>query len=326
MSPILQLLKTEEERKMQDGANVLTSPSSSPSTSNPEQSEADTAATSARLIANPSQTRKERRRQKRAGVKLAARVRPAELIAGGSYEVLVTLNASRQSLYFTTVSERYSKGMQLRVTFPYDSKHDGAAPTEDDGVVTRTERLPNKRIGVAVQLRSPAHGARTFAATVRPYASTGAVAERRITTRQPFSAEAVVVDSNANIRLQARCSDLSREGCYIDTLNPLPEGSIARVDLRTADSVFEAIARVNSSHAGMGMGLCFQDLSTDQLSVLDYLLSKEPGGRVRLAGSLDKPEESMDRTLALDLVRHMISKGILTRADITEIFFSPGII
>jgi hypothetical protein len=78
----------------------------------------------------------------------------------------------------------------------------------------------------------------------------------------------------------------------------------------------------------MGMGLCFQDLTPDQTSVLMIWLNKEPGGRIWVtnppAGA--KQEESTDRTLAIDLVRHILSKGILTKADIADIFHNPGII
>ncbi|HXC31783.1 MAG TPA: PilZ domain-containing protein [Verrucomicrobiae bacterium] len=262
-----------------------------------------------------SQTRQERRRQKRAKVKLAARVRPADLRTGDCHEVLITVNASRQNLYFITVDERYSLGMRLLVTFPYDFAHDTIVASEEVGEVTRTERLPDGRIGVAVRLGNPGR-------------AEGTVADRRITTRQPFSSEALVADSDGSIRLRGRCTDLSPEGCYVDTLNPLPTGTIARVELRKADRVFEAVARVNSSHMGMGMGLCFQDLTPDQISVLMNWLSKEPGGRMWVANPLDstKREESTDRALAIDLIRHILSKGILTKADLTDIFHNSGII
>jgi hypothetical protein len=266
-----------------------------------------------------SQTRAERRRQKRATVKLAARVRPADPCTGDCQEVLITVNASRQNLYFTTIGERYSVGMRLLVTFPYDFAHDTIVAPEEAGEVTRTERLPDGRIGVAVQLGNPARAARS---------AVGAAAERRIARRQPFSSEALVADADANIRLRGRCTDLSPEGCYVDTLNPFPAGTIARVELRKEDRVFQAVARVNSSHMGMGMGLCFQDLTPDQISVLMSWLNKEPGGRMWVAKPLDsaKREESTDRALAIDLIRHILSKGILTKDDITDIFHNPGII
>lgn len=283
---------------------------------------------SARLTTQASQSVLERRREKRMGLKLAARVRSADLKNGGRYEILVTVNASRESFYFITATENYYVRMRLRVTFPFNSEHDIAVASEDDGEVIRVDRLPGKRIGVAVKLRGTARMARSTAAKARPSATGRTVAERRIATRQPFSAEAVVVDPHANIRVQARCSDLSLEGCYVDTLNPLPQGTISHVELRTADGIFEAVARVNSSHMGMGMGLCFQDLTPDQISVLDHWLSGKPGGRMRVAGPPEpaKREESMDRTLAINMVRHMLSTGILTRADISDIFLNTGII
>jgi hypothetical protein len=262
-----------------------------------------------------SRTRQERRRQKRAAVKLAARISPADPGAVDFDEVLTTLNASRQNLYFTTTSERYKLGMRLLVTFPYDFAHHSAANPAETGEVTRTERLPDRRIGVAVQLHNPSHGGRS-------------ATERRTTIRQPFSSEALVVDSGASVRLRARCTDLSPEGCYVDTMNPLPTGTIAHLELRTADGVFEAVARVNSSHKGMGMGLCFLDLTPDQTSVLMSWLNQDPGGRKWVAKPLEvaKQEESTDRTLAIDLIRHILAKGILTKDDIAHIFHDPGII
>jgi hypothetical protein len=69
-------------------------------------------------------------------------------------------------------------------------------------------------------------------------------------------------------------------------------------------------------------------MTPDQTSVLMNWLNKEPGGRMWVTNPLDgaKQEESVDRTLAIDLVRHMLSKGILTKADIADIFHNPGII
>jgi hypothetical protein len=62
--------------------------------------------------------------------------------------------------------------------------------------------------------------------------------------------------------------------------------------------------------------------------VLMNWLSKEPGGRMWVANPLDstKREESTDRALAIDLIRHILSKGILTKADLTDIFHNSGII
>ena len=316
----LNISQRPEASKPAGGIEVVDSPSSAPSPNRfgPSTSEATAGVLPTKHI------RPERRRQKRAGLKLSARVRPANLKKEDRYEVLVTLNASRESFYFITASERYQLGMRLLVTFPFSSAHDRAAITEDDGEVMRMEQLPSKRFGVAVQLRGPARTARAAAAKVASPASGGMVAERRVAARQPFSAEAVVIDPQANIRLQARCSDLSLEGCYVDTLNAFPPGTITQVELRTGDKVLEAIARVNSCHVGMGMGLCFQDLTPEQTSLLLHWLSDTPDERPWVASPSEpaKPAESIDRTLAMNMVRQMLSKGILTKGDISDILLS----
>src|SRR5580692_4207553 len=54
------------------------------------------------------------------------------------------------------------------------------------------------------------------------------VVERR-SPRFPFIASAQVVETRTEARLQARTSDLSREGCYLDMLNPLPIGTRQRI-------------------------------------------------------------------------------------------------
>ncbi len=89
-----------------------------------------------------SQTRAERRKQKRAGVKLFVRLRPADSNDPKFEEILGTLNASRANLYVITTSRNYYKLMRLRVTFPYDAKFDKASMQEDIAEVVRLDHLP----------------------------------------------------------------------------------------------------------------------------------------------------------------------------------------
>jgi hypothetical protein len=314
---------------MGGGTKVVDAPPTAPSGTG--RSGAEIAASRVSPAADKGQVRQERRRNKRVNMKLSARVRPFDLTTGDWNEVLVTLNASRQSIYFTTSHDNYHVGMRLRVTFPFTSVHDSAAALEDNGEVMRTERLPGNLLGVAVQMWGAAIQGRT-APKSRPTSADGTAAERRVATRRPFSAEATVFDSDASVRLQARCSDLSLEGCYVDTLNPFPVGTISHLQLHTTQGTFEAIARVNSSHPGMGMGLCFQDLTPEQIDVLVHWLGDKPAPRLSMsAPALAEPakhedSDAMEKALAINLVRHMLAKGILSKADITDIFFNPGII
>jgi hypothetical protein len=270
--------------------------------------------------------RRERRSQKRAKVKLSARICPEDVTAGTCWEVIATVNATRQSLYFMTNSDWCHVGMRLRVTFPYDASRDKLSDLGELGEVTRTERLPGGRVGVAVVLRKAAQSG--VASSAKTPAAEAAVSERRAITRHPFVAEAVVIDSHSQSRLRARCSDLSLQGCYVDTMNPFSIGTVTTVELRTAQGVFEAIACVNSSHIGMGMGLCFQSLTPEQTALLVDWLSVEPNARICVSNTTGsaKQNDTPDRILAKNLVRDLIAKGVLTQADIAEILFGTRII
>lgn len=201
----------------------------------------------------------ERRRKRRAGVSLSIRVSPAGPKDGTFEEVRATLNASRDGFYFITPTEHYYEGMRLRVTVPYGPSA-GSGSWEDNGEVVRAERRADGRLGVAVLISRPSNQS---SLARRPKDG-----ERRLGLRHPFSAPVEVVESGSGARLTARVSDLSLEGCYIDTLNPFPVGTTVLLRLLKGKNLFETQAQVSSCQLGLGMGLAFVDLKCDQRSVL----------------------------------------------------------
>src|SRR5205085_312495 len=72
--------------------------------------------------------------------------------------------------------------------------------------------------------------------------------------------------------LKGRTSDLSRHGCYFDTLNTLPVGAEVKVTISTGGRCFEGWAKVAYPLPGMGMGLTFAGAEAKQLSTLDEWL------------------------------------------------------
>ena len=73
-----------------------------------------------------------------------------------------------------------------------------------------------------------------------------AMTDRRVAPRYPLILLAEVTDLLSSTKFTARTSDLSRTGCYIDMLHPLPRG----------------------------IGIAFaEDLAADQQAVLDRWLS-----------------------------------------------------
>jgi hypothetical protein len=99
------------------------------------------------------------------------------------------------------------------------------------------------------------------------------MADRRNAPRYALILAAEVVELTSSAVLNARSSDVSRTGCYVDTLNPIPVGSQVKVKLRRGDSFFETPARVVYVCPGLGMGLHWgANPAPDKLAILDRWL------------------------------------------------------
>jgi hypothetical protein len=96
--------------------------------------------------------------------------------------------------------------------------------------------------------------------------------ERRQAPRFPFIASAEVLSDSSSLRLNARISDISATGCYVDTINPLVDGTNVRVKILTDTNVFEAPATVVYSHTHLGMGLKFGEVLPNSQDVLQNWL------------------------------------------------------
>jgi hypothetical protein len=100
------------------------------------------------------------------------------------------------------------------------------------------------------------------------------MADRRAAARYPLILVAEISGASSQAVLSARSSDVSRSGCYIDTLNPVPVATQVHVRLRRGDEVFEAHARVMYVCPGLGMGVMFsKDVPEEQLAILDRWLA-----------------------------------------------------
>jgi hypothetical protein len=104
--------------------------------------------------------------------------------------------------------------------------------------------------------------------------------EKRSGPRYAFSSTAEVTDIQAGTRLVGRLSDISRNGCYVDTLNPFPECAAVTLTITKGNESFKTQAKVVYSKSGMGMGLLFTTAEPQQLTVLGSWLSELSGERV----------------------------------------------
>ncbi len=104
------------------------------------------------LMVRPSS--EERRRKIRTKIPRMIRVRPSEPTLEDFDEILPTLNSSRESVYFVPQNGIFERNMRVFVTFPY-SEGPGSLNQEFLGKVTRVDKLPGGKQGVAVQLLMP---------------------------------------------------------------------------------------------------------------------------------------------------------------------------
>ncbi len=93
-----------------------------------------------------------KRRGRRAKMARPLRVRPSEPRDEHFEDLPVSVNASKEGIYFTTRRKSYYKGMRVFVTFPFTSPHD-PMNCEYVAEVVRVEELPNDKFGVAVHLQ-----------------------------------------------------------------------------------------------------------------------------------------------------------------------------
>src|SRR5665213_2180152 len=97
--------------------------------------------------------------------------------------------------------------------------------------------------------------------------------QRRSVRRCLFVASAEVNELRSATKLVLRTSELSIGGCYFDTLNPFPEGTLIKCRILRVEGVFESKARVVYSHPGFGMGVAFMGMAPDQRTMLENWLA-----------------------------------------------------
>jgi hypothetical protein len=93
----------------------------------------------------------EKRKSRRAKIMKPLRVRPSEPRDEHFEDLPVSVNASKEGIYFHSRKANYYKGMRVFVTFPFTSVHD-PMNCEYVAEVVRVEPLPNGKFGVALHL------------------------------------------------------------------------------------------------------------------------------------------------------------------------------
>lgn len=95
----------------------------------------------------------------------------------------------------------------------------------------------------------------------------------RRSPRFPFYASAEITDVQTRTRFDTRTSELSRHGCYLDTINPLPRGTALQIQLLHHEQRVAASGHVVHSQPNMGMGVAFDEVEPTKLQALEKWLA-----------------------------------------------------
>lgn len=127
----------------------------------------------------------------------------------------------------------------------------------------------------------------------------------------------------ADTRLSGRVSDISRGGCYVDTISPFPVDAEVKIRIVKDNLSFVAMGRVLYASNGFGMGLGFTKIEPDKLTILDGWLTELSGESPRELRALDDDlpvrneatAGSEPRFVLNELIVTLIRKQVLTEAE-----------
>ncbi len=98
--------------------------------------------------------------------------------------------------------------------------------------------------------------------------------KQRSVRRCPLVASVEVTELGSGALLSARTSEISLGGCYVDTLNSFPEGTLVGLRILRDQGVFETKAKVVYCDPAFGMGLAFTEMTPDQRSLLEAWIAE----------------------------------------------------
>jgi PilZ domain len=99
--------------------------------------------------------------------------------------------------------------------------------------------------------------------------------ERRRVPRIPFKATCVVTETGFSQTIVTQTTDLSRFGCFVQTIKPYPKGTRVHIEIGEGGTTFVA-SGVAAYVTGDGMGVVFSMVESESYEVLAKWLSRIP--------------------------------------------------
>jgi CheY-like chemotaxis protein len=97
--------------------------------------------------------------------------------------------------------------------------------------------------------------------------------DRRNLSRRACCLGAEIFRANSNVGTRCTLIDISSGGCYIETIETFPTGTVLEIVVRTADLKLRVHGKVLSTHPGFGMGVEFTLRTDDHRKQVQQLIS-----------------------------------------------------
>jgi hypothetical protein len=148
-------------------------------------------------------------------------------------------------------------------------------------------------------------------------------AERRREGRCALTAAITAVDPGSGAHIEARTTDITLGGCYVDAMSPFPAGSFLQIRLTKDGHSFDTRAHVTYCQPGVGMGLEFTPADPKQLGIVKTWLAEARGDSKQSRYSLEEIVHECGETNLKTEVHYAIEellvvlmrKGILSEEE-----------
>ncbi|MGE0406548.1 MAG: PilZ domain-containing protein [Candidatus Korobacteraceae bacterium] len=148
--------------------------------------------------------------------------------------------------------------------------------------------------------------------------------DRRRALRYPCSCVAEVKRVGTEFSMATKVSDISRHGCYLETMSPFPVGTELLLTINPGKSHIAALALTRTSHPAMGNGVEFIKVELESAQRLeDFIMSLTASNSTSVLQKEPSPvsDERIDTSIELRfqaLVDLLKQKSILNEDELSE--------
>ncbi|HWY44149.1 MAG TPA: PilZ domain-containing protein [Candidatus Sulfotelmatobacter sp.] len=101
--------------------------------------------------------------------------------------------------------------------------------------------------------------------------------DRRKSPRFAFIAGGELHEEKSNTLLRTRVSEISKTGCYLDMMNPLPNGTPIQLSIAAGGELFQAKAKIVYAVEHLGAGVHFEEIDSVSEPILERWLAAAGG-------------------------------------------------